>query len=152
MDLEKALKDSNPASWELSFRYFVQEGSLSVADWLWEWLYQRINWPDEAFSIFYKGNVLIESQIFGINVLVETGDNKKRRFLTLTMFENNPYHPDFCEMAQVEEQEWRFPAVGNPYLDEPMYKIWEKILLAKLFNKVFHDLKGLDLLIEHSRR
>ena len=70
----------------------------------------------------------------------------------LTMFENNPYHPDFCEMAQVEEHEWRFPAIGNPYLDEPMYKKWEKILFAKLFNRVFNDLKGLDLLIEHSRR
>ena len=68
------------------------------------------------------------------------------------MFQSNPYHPDFWEIVQVSEEEWRFPSIGNPYIDEPIYKVWEKILFAKLLNIALEEHKGLDFLIERSRR
>ncbi|MCH2023726.1 MAG: hypothetical protein MK207_14720 [Saprospiraceae bacterium] len=152
MELNQLLIDNNPVSWELAFQDFVKAGTVSVDDWFWEWLYLRITWPDEDFSLFCKGNIIVKTQIFGINLLIETGDNNKRRFVQVTMYENNPYHPDFFEIAQVSELEWRFPSSGNPFLDEPKYRLWEKYLFSKLLNYVFIDKKGLDFLIEYSRR
>ncbi|MDC0231169.1 hypothetical protein OAK19_04320 [Aureispira] len=152
MDIDQLLIDNNPASWERAFRDYVKTGNMSVDDWLWQWLYLRIMWPDQDFSLFYKGNILVKTQIFGVNLIVETGDNNKRRFVQVTMYKKNSYHPEFFEVAQVAELEWRFPSSGNPFLDEPKYKIWEKYLFFKLLNYAFIEKKGLDFLIEHSRR
>jgi hypothetical protein len=152
MDLEKLLIDSNPASWEVAFRDYVQTGKVSVDDWLWEWLWCRMKWPDERFSLFHKGNVVMQTQLFGVNILIESGDIDKRRYVEVKMYEANAYHPDFMELEQVTEMEWRFPSVGNPYLDEPNYIQWEKMLFCKLGNIIFEEKKGLDFLIERSRR
>ncbi len=151
MELEQLLADNNSLSWEIAFRDYVQSGKVAVDDWLWQWLWCRLNWPDENFSLFYKGNILLDASLFGVNIIIETGDINQRRYVQIKIYEANPYHPDFLELAQVGEWEWRFPSVGNPYLDEPNYKQWEKLLFCKLTNLILEHKKGLDFLIERTR-
>lgn len=144
--LQEQLSKNSPAIWEQSFEQFVKNGQVAIEDWLWEWLWYRIIWPETTYSLFHAENMLVAAPIFGLNVLINVGDNNKRRFISVKIFEHNPYHPDFGELVQVEEHEWRFPAIGNPYIDEPNYKEWEKQLFCKLVYTAFGERGGLDFL------
>lgn len=152
MELQKLLADNNPASWEIAFRDFVQSSRIAIDDWLWQWLWCRIKWPNKDYSLFYHENILVEAELLGLTVLVKVGDNKQRRYVQVSLFKNNPYHPDFDELIQVSEKAWRFSSIGNPYLDEPNYRWWEKMLFCKLLNIGLEERKGLDFLIEQLRR
>jgi hypothetical protein len=150
--LELLIKDTDPSSWEVGFRDFVQSGKVAVDNFLWSWIWHRIDWPEVDYSLFHNENIYIKSAFLGINVLVKTGDNKHRRFVHVALFESNPYHPDFEEVVQVEETQWRFPSIGNPFIDQPNYKWWEKMLFCKLLHQALADRGGMDFLIEQIRR
>lgn len=150
--LQKLLQDKENASWEIGFRDYVHTGKVAIDDFLWEWLYERIEWPDEDFSIFSKDNIYVQTNFLGVNIVIRTGDENQRRFVHTAMFVSNAYHPDFEVTAQVTEAEWRFPSVGNPYIDAPNYRWWEQLLFCKLLRRTFEDEQGLDFLIEQIRR
>ncbi|BDS13971.1 hypothetical protein [Aureispira anguillae] len=152
MNLDSLLADTNLASWEVAFRDYVQSGKVAIDDWLWKWLWFRIQWPSEDYSLFYNENTLIKAELFEVAIVVTVGDTNKRRYVQVSFFKENPYHPEFEELVQVEEQEWRFSSIGNPYIDEPNYKQWERLLFCKLINKALEERKGLDFLIEQVRR
>lgn len=152
MELEELLQKEDPAHWEAAFRDHVQQGAIPVDVFLWQWLWNRIVWSNDDYSLFYNKEPLVKANIFGITVTIRVGDEKKRRYVEVSLFESNPYHPDFEEIVVVGEHEWRFSSIGNPYLDEPNYKFWEKALFCKLVNIALEERKGLDFLIERSRR
>ncbi len=153
MEWREQLAGTDPAVWEESFRTAVQQEAVAIDDWLWTWLWERIDWQEGAsHSLFKSGNVLLDASIFKVRVLVEVGHKAKYRYIHVRLFEGNPYHPDFEEWLEVSQAEWRFPSFGNPYLDEPNYKYWEGMLFCKLLNQVLEEQKGLDFLIERSRR
>lgn len=152
MEWKEELEKKEASAWEQSFRTVVQGGEVSVDAWLWHWLWQRIDWPERQHSLFKAGNVLLDAVIFKVRVLVEVGHQSKFRYIHVRLFEGNPYHPDFEEWLEVSKQEWRFPSFGNPFLDEENYEFWEKMLFCKLFNQALEEKKGLDFLIERSRR
>jgi len=152
MELEELLKKENPAHWEAAFRDFVQNGNVAIDDFLWQWLWNRIAWTNDDYSLFYNKEPLLKANIFGVTITITVGDEKKKRFVEVSLFESNPYHPDFEEIVVVGEHEWRFSSIGNPYLDEPNYKFWEQALFCKLVNIALEERKGLDFLIERSRR
>lgn len=151
-NLQTLLQDNQPASWEIGFQEYVRTGRVAIDDFLWEWLYERIEWPDKEYSIFNKDNIYVQTNFLGVNITIRTGDIRQRRFVHTAMFVSNAYHPDFEVTAQVEENKWRFPSVGNPFIDEPNYRWWEQMLFCKLLRQTFEDHKGLDFLIEHIRR
>jgi hypothetical protein len=150
--LQQLLSDQNPASWEAAFKNFVEHGNTPTDEWLWEWLWFRIKWNDDGFSLFALGNTPVQTRLKGLNIVVTVGDNQKKRYVAVKIYESNPYHPDFDEMVQVSDKEWRFPSVGNPYIDEPMYKIWEKWLFCKLLNIAFEERGGMAFLIEQMHK
>ncbi len=152
MELEELLQKEDPAHWEVAFRDYVQSGKVAIDNFLWQWLWERVTWSEEAYSLFYNNAPLVKANIFGITVTITVGDQNKRRFVNVSLFESNPYHPDFEEFVIVDDKEWRFSSIGNPYIDEPNYKFWEKALFCKLVNVAFEERKGLDFLIERSRR
>lgn len=152
MELNKLLKDNNPASWEMAFRDYVESGKTAIDDWIWQWLWARIEWPSTENSLFYHENVLLNATLFGLTIMVQGGDLKKRRYVQITLYKDNPYHPDFSELVQVEEAGWRFASIGNPYIDAPNYEWWEKMLFCELMNTGLEHRKGLDFLIENFRR
>lgn len=152
MELEDWLSDEKLESWEQSYRDYVLSNKLGIDDWIWQWLWFRIKWPSEEYSLFYKENVLIYAGLFDVTVEVRVGDIDKRRYVQLNIYKTNPYHPDVEVLAQVDESEWRFSSVGNPFIDDENYKNWEKLLFCKLLNRTLEEAKGLDFLIEHFRR
>ncbi|MGH1336542.1 MAG: hypothetical protein ACRBFS_10470 [Aureispira sp.] len=152
MEWREELEKTEPSAWEQSFRTAVQQGEVAIDDWLWHWLWKRIDWPERQHSLFKAGNVLLDAVIFEVRVLVEVGHQSKFRYIHVRLFEGNPYHPDFEEWLEVSKQERRFPSFGNPFLDEENYEFWEKMLFCKLFNQALEEKKGLDFLIERSRR
>jgi hypothetical protein len=153
MNWKEELKQTDHAIWEKSFRTaVVEKGKAAIDEWLWTWLWERVAWPDEGYSLFKAGNILLEAAIFKVRVLVEVGHQGKRRYIRVRLYENNPYHPDFDEWLEVGASEWRFPSFGNPYLDKENYSYWEEMLFCKLMNQAFEEKKGLDFLIERSRR
>jgi len=151
-DLEQLLADNDPSLWELALQDFVRKGKIAIDEFLWKWLWNRVTWPDPEYSIFYNKRQLVNTKFFGTSIEIFTGEKDKRRFAEIRMFESNPYHPDFEEVVFVSENAWRFYSVGNPFIDEPNYEWWEKMLFCKLLNQAFEDRKGLDFLIERSRR
>ncbi|MFT5647209.1 MAG: hypothetical protein ACI976_001898 [Aureispira sp.] len=152
MNLEKSLQQENPAYWEAAFRDFVQNGSVAIDDFLWQWFWNRITWSNGAYSLFYNKEPLLKANLFGVTITITVGDENKRRFVEVSLFESNPYHPDFEEIVAVKKHESRFSSIGNPYIDEPNYQFWEKALFCKLVNTALEERKGLDFLIERSRR
>lgn len=152
MELEKLLQKDDPAHWEVAFRDYVQQGSTSIDKFLWQWLWNRIAWSNDDYSLFYNKEPLVKANIFGVTLTITVGDENKRRYVEVSLFESNPYHPDFEEIVVVGDHEWRFSSIGNPYLDEPNYKFWEKALFCKLVNIALEERKGFDFLIERSRR
>lgn len=152
MEWKEQLAEKEQSAWEQSFRTGVQKGTVSIDDWLWCWLWERIDWPERQHSLFKTGNVLLDAVIFNVRVLAEVGHEGKARYVHLRLFEGNPYHPDFEEWLEVGAHEWRFPSFGNPFFDEPNYEFWEKTLFCKLLNQALEEKKGLDFLIERSRR
>lgn len=152
MELEELLQKENPAHWEAAYRDFVQNGTTPVDDFLWQWIWNRITWTDDDYSLFYNKEPLLKAHLFEVTITITVGHENKRRFIELSMFESNPYHPDFEEIVAVGKHEARFSSIGNPYLDEPNYKFWEQALFCKLVNTAFEERKGLDFLIERSRR
>lgn len=152
MELEEILQKEDPAYWEAAFRDFVQNGSVSIDDFLWQWLWYRVTWSNGDYSLFYNKKPLLKANLFGVSITITVGDENKRRFIEVSLFENNPYHPDFEEIVAVEQHESRFSSIGNPYIDEPNYKFWEQALFCKLVNIALEERKGLDFLIERSRR
>lgn len=152
MELEDLLASADSADWERAYQGYVQSGKIAIDDWLLQWLWERVVWPSKDYSIFYPGNVLIKSSLLGVQIQVTLGDVNKRRYVQLKLFKSNPYHPDFLENAEVSEAEWRFPAIGNPFIDQPNYERWEKLLFCKLLNLVLTERKGLERLIEMMRR
>lgn len=149
-EVQQQLSQNNPEIWQQSFEQFVKNGNTTVEDWLWQWLWCRMDWPDTTYSLFQANNLLLFAPIFGVNVRIEVGENNKRRLVLVKLFESNPYHPDFEELVQVEEHEWRFPAVGNPYIDEPNYKQWEVQLFCKLVYTAFGERGGMDFLVKRA--
>ena len=152
MNLEESLQQKDPAYWEAAFRDFVQNGSVAIDDFLWQWLWNRITWSNGDYSLFYNKEPLLKANLFGVTVTITVGDENKRRFVEVSLFESNPYHPDFEEIVAVKKYEARFSSIGNPYIDEPNYQFWEKALFCKLVNTALEERKGLDFLIERSRR
>ena len=151
-ELDKLLKDKDPSSWEIAYRDYVQNGRAAIDDFLWSWIWYRIEWPEVDYSLFNKDNVYIKCNFLGINILVHTGDDNQRRFVRIAMYESNPYHPDFETIEQVSEEAWRFESIGNPFIDRPNYKWWEQMLFCKLLRQGLDDRKGLDFLIEQIMR
>jgi len=152
MELEALLKKEDPAYWEEAFRDFVQKGIVAIDDFLWQWLWNRITWANKDYSLFYNKKPLVKANLFGVTITIMVGDENKRRFVEVSLFESNSYHPDFEEIVAVGKHEWRFSSIGNPYLDEPNYQFWEQALFCKLVNIALEERKGLDFLIERSRR
>lgn len=152
MNLEESLQQKDPAYWEAAFRDFVQNGSVAIDDFLWQWLWNRITWSNEDYSLFYNKEPLLKANLFGVTITITVGDENKRRFVEVSLFESNPYHPDFEEIVAVKKHAARFSSIGNPYIDEPNYQFWEKALFCKLVNTALEERKGLDFLIERSRR
>lgn len=152
MELEELLQKEDPAHWEAAFRDFVQHGTTPVDDFLWQWLWSRITWTNDDYSLFYNKEPLLKANIFEVTITITVGYENKRRFIEVSLFESNPYHPDFEEIVAVGKHEWRFSSIGNPYIDEPNYKFWEQALFCKLVNIALEERKGLDFLIERSRR
>lgn len=153
MEWKEELQKQEPSAWEKSFRtVVVQESIVAIDDWLLQWLWERIEWPERQYSLFKSGNVLLDAAIFQVRIVVEVGHEAKKRYIHVRFFEGNPYHPDFEEWLEVSQQEWRFPSFGNPFLDEPNYEFWEKMLFCKLLHQALEEKKGLDFLIERSRR
>lgn len=152
MELEEILQKEDPAYWEAAFRDFVQNGTVSIDDFLWQWLWYRVTWSNGDYSLFYNKKPLLKANLFGVSITITVGDENKRRFVEVSLFESNPYHPDFEEIVAVEKHESRFSSIGNPYIDEPNYKFWEQALFCKLVNIALEERKGLDFLIERSRR
>lgn len=150
-NLVQQLSKEQPSVWEQSLHSTVSKNLISINEWLNCWLLCRIKWPDTDFSLFYSGTKIIDCSLFGIHIQLSSGDKNKIRFLTLTLFKDNPYHPDFETKAEIAAHEWRFPSVGNPYIDEPNYKQWEKMVFAKLFYKLWYVQNGMDFLIENLR-
>lgn len=148
MNLEELLVSTKRVDWEMAHLHFVVSGKVSIDEWLWHWLVNRIQWPSSDYSIFRNDTVIIDVAMFGVHLQVETGNFNKRRFLIVKMFTGNPYHPDFQERIDIAEHEWRFSSIGNPFIDEPNYIVWEQLVFAKLLNEGMDKRKGLDLLIE----
>ena len=109
-------------------------GNISIDEWIWTWLNNRIKWPSADYSIFKNDTIIIDVEMFRVRLVVETGNFNKRRFIIGKIFTDNPYHPTFQERVDIAEHEWRFSSVGNPFIDEPNYLIWEQLVFAKLFN------------------
>jgi hypothetical protein len=152
MELEELLQKEDPAYWEAAFRDFVQNGSVPIDVFIWQWLWYRVTWSNGDYSLFYNKEPLLKANLFGLSISITVGDENKRRFIEMSMFESNPYHPDFEEIVAVKKHAARFSSIGNPYLDEPNYKFWEQALFCKLVNIALEERKGLDFLIERSRR
>jgi len=148
MNLEELLGSNKRADWEMAHLHFVVNGRVGIDEWIWSWLYHRIQWTSEDYSVFRNETVLIDVAMFGVHLQVETGNFNKRRFVVVKMFEGNPYHPEFQERIDIEEHEWRFSSIGNPFIDQPNYTLWEQLVFAKLLNRAMEERKGLDLLIE----
>lgn len=152
MNLEELLQKEDPAYWEAAFRDFVQNGTVAIDDFLWQWLWNRITWSNGDYSLFYNKEPLLKASLFGVTITITVGDENKRRFVEVSLFESNPYHPDFEEIVAVKKHAARFSSIGNPYLDGPNYTFWEQALFCKLVNIALEERKGLDFLIERSRR
>ncbi|CAA6829103.1 MAG: Unknown protein [uncultured Aureispira sp.] len=152
MNLEELLQKEDPAYWEAAFRDFVQNGTVAIDDFLWQWLWNRITWSNGDYSLFYTKEPLLKASLFGVTITITVGYENKRRFVEVSLFESNPYHPDFEEIVAVKKHAARFPSIGNPYLDGPNYTFWEQALFCKLVNIALEERKGLDFLIERSRR
>ena len=103
-DINKLLADKEASSWEIAYRDYVQSGRVAIDDFLWTWIWNRLNWPEGDYSLFHADNTYIQCNFLGINILVVVGDAKQRRFVRLMMYESNPYHPDFDEMMQVKQE------------------------------------------------
>ena len=54
MKLEELLQKEDPAYWEAAFRDFVQNGSVAIDEFIWQWLWYRITWSNGDYSLFYK--------------------------------------------------------------------------------------------------
>ncbi len=147
-NLSQQLSQNNPSAWEHSLKETVYKDLLAINDWLNCWLLCRINWPNTDYSLFYSGTVIIESSLLGTHIQLKSGDKHKRRFLKLILYKDNPYHPDFEATAEIAAHEWRFPSIGNPYIDEPNYKKWEQLVFAKLFHQLLQEHHGMDFFIE----
>ena len=150
-ELNKVLAQNDSEAWERSLKDTIQEDAFDLEDWIYVWIYHRLQWPDSDFSLFYTNTILMEASIKGLTIRLKSGDTNKRRWLILSIYKDNPYHPDYEEKAQVSPEEWRFPSVGNPYIDEPNFKVWEQMLFAKLFSTLLIKQKGLEFLIENFR-
>lgn len=152
MDWREYLKQTNPASWEDSYRKHVLTGVIGDEEWWYTWLWHRLMLPGKQYSLFNAEQPVIQAEWIGTVIEVQTNYEGKQRFVIMRIFGDNPYHPDMEYYAEVTKEEQRFPSVGNPFIDEPNYRQWEQWLLAKLFHHILDHQKGLSFLIDRYRQ
>lgn len=152
MKLDERLQSNDALAWEQLLRTEVRTGKMNLDDWLRAWLWYRLRWTSEWHSLFRSEPPLMEATLLGLKVVVQGGNVNKRRLLRLMVFDENPYHPDIELEAILGEHEWRFSSIGNPYLDDENYKVWEQLVLCKLMYELLETQKGFDLLMERLQR
>lgn len=149
--LEEYLKVKDPSLWEESYRAHVQSGRVAIDNWVLWLLWYQIDWPGVEYSVFYQG-VITQIKLMDIHINVNIGHEEKMRFVELTVYSQNEYHPDFQHKQLVSEETWRFPSIGNPTIDKPNYRWWEEYLFCKLYSLILFEFGGLDHLIEQLHR
>ncbi len=152
IDWREQLVKEDPGAWEESYRQQVLAGATTDEEWWYTWLWHRMILPEEKHSLFNTEKPIIQAQWMGTKIVVQPNCEGKTRLVMVQIFGDNPYHPDFEYHAAVSEEERRFPSIGNPFIDEPNYKQWEKLLLVKLLNSVLDDQKGLTFIIDRYRQ
>lgn len=152
MDWREPLGQEDPAWWEESYRKQVLTGTITDEEWWCTWLSHRLTLPSESYSLFNVEKPVIQVNWMGTGVVVQPNSEGKDRLVTMQVFGDNPYHPDFEYDAVVSAEERRFPSVGNPFIDEPNYKQWERWLFAKLLHVILEEQKGLLFLVERYRQ
>lgn len=150
-ELEQMMSSKDPASWEQAYLDLVESGKVGIDEWILSWLWHRVEWPGKDYSIF-RGADFIVTSILRVNIVIRAGFKQKIRHAEVIIYTSNREQPDFYEFNAVGDDEWRFPSIGNPYLDEINYRWWEQYLLCKLIAEILIEKKGLDMLIESVRR
>lgn len=152
MDELNTYMSSDAASdWETAYWQLVDTGKASVDEWLLAFLWHRIQWPSEEYSIF-RNSEMIKTTLFQMQIVFEADFNEKIRFVRVFLFAGHPEIPEFENIQKVSDEEWRFPSIGNPVIDKENYRWWEKYLFCKLCAQVLLEQKVLDSIIEIFRR
>lgn len=151
MDWKVQLSQQDPGVWEHSYRAHVLQGNIADEVWIETWLEQRMTMPSKQYSIFNSALPIIEAQWLETHLLVEANAEGKERLVNVQIFGQNPYQPDFQATIPVANHERRFYSIGNPFIDEPNYRLWEELLFAKLLSAALYEEKGLDFLINRWR-
>ena len=151
MDWSAPLAQDDPTIWEESYQKHVLHGTVDDGDWVNQWLWSRMTLPEQPYSLFNTPLPIVEAKCFETDVVVHAIARGKDRLVELQVFGSNPYQPDFHGIAEVAPEERRFPSVGNPFIDEPNYKLWERWLLAKLLNEILEAQEGRAFLIDRFR-